>query len=263
MIAYWDRGCEWMGEGLQLAICPSFTGSTSTMALDISGNVNHGTLTNMDRNASWVANGEKLALDFDGVNDYVTIPHSNSLMPTSPGFSVSAWVIARSNSSPVYSFVSKGGMTSPENDWSLFHYQGKLQFGCDSAFANVGYSLAYPFSGHICGTYDKPTKIHRIYFNGEEVFSYVGTGSAINQQSAITIGAETEIGNVAFFTSMQIDDVRILKRTLTAAEIKIMYNLGRSGGMLYQPPKRRSVFIAAGFKAYWHRRQSQLIGGGV
>ena len=67
---------------------------SGSVAADSSGNSLTGTLVNMD-SSDWVAGRYGNALDFDGVNDYVTIPRSSVLETgnaTTHEFTVSAWV---------------------------------------------------------------------------------------------------------------------------------------------------------------------------
>lgn len=51
-------------------------GATGTRLYDQSGYGRNGTLTNMTPATDWVANGSGMALDFDGTDDYVSIPLS-------------------------------------------------------------------------------------------------------------------------------------------------------------------------------------------
>ena len=202
---------------------------TGTTWFDLSGNLNHGTLTNMSVPACHVRTYGGRAMEFDGNNDYVNIPHNSVLSNFNGGFSVCAWIRSFSNSSPVYSFVSKGGLTSPENDFSLFYYNNKLQWSCDSIYADQGWTgLSYPFDwSFVCGTYLKNTKLHKLFYNGFEVYSYTGTGSAVNQGVSITIGAEIENGSVNFYTKAQLDDIRIYNRALSPQEIKYNFQATR------------------------------------
>lgn len=72
-------------------------GNGTTTLNDLIGS-NHGTLTNFALTGSasnWVpdtSNGGVRALDFDGSNDYVTVPHASVLNPGSNPFSVSVWI---------------------------------------------------------------------------------------------------------------------------------------------------------------------------
>ena len=60
-----------------------------------------------------------------------------------------------------------------------------------------------------------------------------------------------------------IDDVTIWGAGLTANEAREIYRLGRGYGVFREPDFDEGFRAAAGFKAYWARRQSQLIGGGL
>lgn len=76
--------------------CPSRDtagNGTTTLTGLVAGN--NGTLTNMDPETDWVEDtsaGGVRALDFDGSNDYVTIPHNSVLNPGSSPFSISCWI---------------------------------------------------------------------------------------------------------------------------------------------------------------------------
>jgi len=58
---------------------------------------------------------------------------------------------------------------------------------------------------------------------------------------------------------MQWDDVAVYNRGLTAGEIRL---LATRRGIAYEA-RRDIVFGSSGFSAYWARRNSQIIGGGV
>ena len=62
--------------GTGLAACYSFNEGSGTTALDSSGNGNHGTIYN---GATYVPGVAGTALQFDGADDYVEVPHSASL----------------------------------------------------------------------------------------------------------------------------------------------------------------------------------------
>jgi hypothetical protein len=56
----------------------------------------------------------------------------------------------------------------------------------------------------------------------------------------------------------------VFARQLAAAEIWQVYQAGPAGEWISrQTPRRVYGFVPAGFKAYWARRNSQIIGGGV
>lgn len=257
MIAYWERDCEWMGEGLQLAICPSFTGPTSLQALDVSGRSSHGTLTNMDRNTAWQTSGGKGALNFNVSNHAVRV----NTTYTRNAISMSVWIkIGAASASFPYPMqlgttsAVVAGIGSDSNSanirWVLVDGGGASI--CDLSAANPANAMS-----HFCGTWNGSTAA--LYRNGDLVSSTTSTRTLGTGSNVLYVGSL--FGDRAIFG--QLDDSRIYERALTASEVRQMYERDRGGGMLYQPPKRRSVFIAAGFRAYWHRRQSQLIGGGL
>ena len=68
-------------EGLVGAWCPSRDNSRSTILTDFSPYKNNGVLTLMDPGTDWVASDGKVALDFDGVNDYVIANSQISTLP--------------------------------------------------------------------------------------------------------------------------------------------------------------------------------------
>jgi hypothetical protein len=83
-------------QGLIGAWCPSLGPSGYTL-LDRSGRGNHGQLQNMDAGSDWVGTAGGWASDFDGTNDYVSLPSfsiANEL-------TISAWFYARSTSQAI------------------------------------------------------------------------------------------------------------------------------------------------------------------
>jgi hypothetical protein len=209
----------------------------------------------MDPASDWVASGGKLALDFDGSDDFVNTGNwSNSLTR----ISVSAWV--RPTSGTRQDFVSK---------WGSINYQyvllqgvtaSRFQFYISTTSSNAigsGDSTTVISAGvwyHVVGTYDGSTV--RLFINGllENSTSHSGNLSASTQNNLIGKSGD------ALFAG-QLDDIRIYNRALTAGEVSQLWQIGRGNMPLRR--RRRYTQQAAGFKAYWARRQSQLIGGGV
>jgi hypothetical protein len=95
-----------------------------------------------------------------------------------------------------------------------------------------------------------------LFRNGIQVAS--GTLPVNDAASPSRIGHR----NGTFFYSGLADDVIFYNTALTANEVREIYRLGRGYGVFPEPDFDEG-FAAAGFKAYWARRQSQLIGGGV
>jgi len=214
---------------------------------------NHGTLTNMDAASDWVASGGKLALDFDGSNDFV------SFADVSLGtiHTCSAWV-------------------KPNGQVGAFNFGGILGDGSTNTgplgitgasstqiIYSAGVSGVVATVSSMLGSWHSIVSVRVglavvIYQNGVEVASGnlpVNDASTVNR-----IGHRNGANNLYF--NGQIDDVTIYNTALTANEVREIYRLGRGYGVFPEPDFDEG-FAAAGFKAYWARRQSQLIGGGV
>ena len=239
MIAYWDRDCEWMGDGLQLAICPSFTGPTSLAALDVSGRSSHGILANMDRNTSWVTNKDKVALNFDGVDDVVVIPQPQYVYPIVVNFwmrftvATNSYIVVFSNGT---SNTASFGIVASQQDLRIGAYQvqvGSLGVGITSNWTMLTYVMQSETS-------------RWMYINGSANGGVFTTNAALLPMNDVRFGGG-DFGSRK--TNGVADDLRIYERVLTAQEIRQLYERGRGGGMLYQPPSRRSYYaqLAAAF----------------
>ena len=227
-----------MGEGLQLAICPSFTGPTGLVALDVSGRGNPGTLTNMDRNTAWVTSRGKIALNFDGSDDLVTILQPQYVYPLSINF----WVqIAATHNA--YVFVLTNGVTTDASfgfvggsqDLRLGAYQiqaGSLGIGVLSNWTMLSYVLETSTS-------------RSMYINGSANGTFTGSAS-LPTMSSVRFGGGDFGGRKLKGLS---DDLRVYNRALTAPEFRQLYERDRAGGMLHQPPRHRSYYaqLAAAF----------------
>jgi len=96
-------------------------GPGATRLTDRSGNANHGTLTNMDTANAWVQvtdsglrpspeYAKNYALQFDGVDDYVTIAHNPELDPGAGDFTLTLWFkasVTQDFSEPYWGLLSK------------------------------------------------------------------------------------------------------------------------------------------------------------
>jgi hypothetical protein len=231
---------------------------------------NHGVLTDMDAASDWVASGGKLALDFDGSNDYVVLETAGRQYPDLTKATWNFWVNF-ANFSKAYNQIAEtfapAGTNNNYQFSCLVKSNGKLAFymyglnepnqtfydgtGAYTLSANQWYMLTYVFRG---GSRQEG------YVNGQL------DGSAASPVSTMTASAQNvRLGFSAFgdrHPAMRLDDSTLFGTDLTANEIREIYRLGRGYGVFPEPDFDEG-FAAAGFKAYWARRQSQLIGGGV
>ena len=84
----------------------------------------------------------------------------------------------------------------------------------------------------------------RIFLDGVEGATYTITGTAAidTRNTGMTFGTISGAPNNNNFLG-QIDDARICDRALTAPEIWQLYERGRGGGLLHEPPRRRAFFV--------------------
>jgi len=199
----------------------SFDEGTGNIAYDISGNGNNCTIYG----AKWTKGKYGSALQFDGVDDYVEVPHSVSLNITD-AITIEAWINTSSDGGWWDSIVSKmdwGGGTRP--GYTLLHRRKEVEFIAKSE-GGVYYTIS-PLYGtwiHVAGRYDG--ECLRLYVNGVER----GTPKQLTDGLGSTI-TPLKIGRLAYedvgYFHGIIDEVRIYNRALSPEEIRYHYNRGR------------------------------------
>ena len=217
------------GPGSGLVGWWKFDEGSGTTAADASGNGNNGTLVGGPTwtTASKVGSG---ALQFDGVNDYITIPDSASIssIEGSNQVTIALW-IKRNSTAPIY-LVSRYNYSNlfsihGDSNWDLrpwWRYGGSGSggttldhSGCDACLLSVGRWH------HVVAIYNNPTSY--IYVDGKLISSRDGTGGALNTGSTDPL----LIGNYAsLYMNGSLDDVRIYSRALSATEVQQLYTLG-------------------------------------
>jgi hypothetical protein len=235
-------------QGLVGAWCPSL--GASGFSLIDRGYGNHGTLTNMDPGTDWVASGGKLALDFDGTNDFVvaTIP----LFSGSLSFSVWAKGVpgnANTNymaSIPVASSGSNGvDFKNPTNA------QANLSLDGNFVTINSGVDIRDSWS-HLLLGYGNGVAF--FYVNGILVGSQAwGNGVSSLSSRQLNLG---RFGTFGSHSPVQLDDIRLYNRALSPTEIQQLYTGGRGVGLIPERIKHRRKTTAAAF----NRRRRILIG---
>jgi hypothetical protein len=224
----------------------------------------------MDPATDWVVNGGKGALDFDGSNDHINLGNVLSFERTDP-FSISAWV-------RVLSFSSFGTITTKMASANLrgyfFNYNTNgtlaviirsLSSGNRIFVQTSSAALSLGVWGHVVLTYDGSSQASgvKFYADGTTLATTTTentlTGTIVTTQP-LTFGGRPALSDG--FANAQMDDFRFYRRVLTPGYVRQLWQLGR-GNMPMVRKRRYTEQAAAGFKAYWARRQSQLIGGGV
>jgi hypothetical protein len=256
MIGYYTKEWETLAPRIVDRWCTSFSGNTQLQLPSTLGK-NHGSLLNYTNNANdaYVTSGDRLALFFDNSNDQVQMPSIPEIR-TGP-FTVSLW----------YYPFSVSGLNQIFAQWSFSGF-GSI------AFRN-GTSLAWQVGNRVTtgAVFTANAWHHIVCFRQADgtlramVNGVLDSGSipAANQFSTEPFllggpvgGAGTGAGNC------QMDDLITFGAALTVQESRFIFEQGRGGGLLYEPPRRKTYFVpASGWKPYWFRNQQRMVGGGI
>lgn len=246
---------------------------------------NNGTLTSMDVSTDWVMSRVRgrsgRALDFDGTNDYV----ANCGNTASFAFVHSTYVFTASIWFNLNSLSSRYSLFGTTNTGSELGFLMLHEFGAGlgtnsirfvSFNGNLGQSkdLRSPNSVVVSG-WNHAVVIGRgtaansaMVINGQAVTTTASQDSANgtgNTTRNLSIGNDTRSAVLSntLWTAGKIAEAAIWQRSISVGDAQALYRLGPGW---YQPQLPRRLPYSeqqAGFRAYWARRQSQLIGGGV
>lgn len=217
LIAYWN-----------------FDEGTGGMAYDSSGNNNNGTIYG----ASWTTGVSGNALRFDGIDDYVEVPHSDILNPPD-AVTVSLW-FNETSSSPAYScLLYKAGEVPTSSGyrdriytlWTMSNKKIHFTSTPEGASSQIFYDS--PLNSYILNNFSMLTAVvdtandyMRIYINGVQVQegSYLGYDTIRSGNYPLRIGNCFKTSSNQYPFSGVIDEVRIYNRALTPNEIRAFYN---------------------------------------
>ena len=211
-------------KGLVGAWMPSF-GVTGGTLKDVSGNGNDGALTNMDAATDWVATSKGLALDFDGVNDYVDCG-SDSKFELTESFSLECWAKTKGVSN-VRTIAGNIDTTSDNCNYRIALTNSNSlavgQFTSAGSFKNV--SIAGPLNNtwnHYVLTWDNASLT--IYLNtASSSANYSGLTPDTNFTKFYVGRFTSGVGTANDFWNGQLFSVRVYDRALSPSEIKQLY----------------------------------------
>ena len=241
-------------DGLVGAWMPSL-GVTGETLRDVSGNGNHGTLTNMDAASDWVATSKGLALDFDGNDDRVLADiRINDLRLNSnlPRTVTCKFYLNDTGSQCLAGY----GQVSQNNQLYLFVFGGNWYvsgFNNDfnsSVAATVGWhTFAVSYAGSNM----------RLFVDGKQIAE---TSISLNTLAGnLSIGARSD---GSFSSSSNFISVLLHNRVLSPTEIKQLYV-----DQLAPFRQRRSIpfgiTAAPSFNNWYARpgRTNRIVGSGV
>lgn len=216
---------------------------SGTIAQDSSGNGNDGELLQTDGSfilvPQWVTGYAAGALWLDGIDDFVEVPHSDSLQPGNE-VSLMAWInISRYTGAEASAWSGYQAIITKGNDprmYSLYTTEdGFLHFSLGDTFVQSVSIGRVPLNEwvHVCAQVIDGG--HLYYINGEPSLPADGAGEG----TIIPVGTETlRIGNAPENNSMmgKIDDVRIYSKTVTQEEIQLIMISGLSSAATLPSP---------------------------
>lgn len=210
----------------------TFDEGKGAIAGDVSGQDNHGKIMG---GAKWAKGKIGGALEFDGSDDFVSIPNEGAFDITG-GVTVSAWIRVESFTKPWQAFVTKG-----DRAWRLHRANetNGVGFACsDLSRKEVGDLLGKADVAdsqwhHVAGVLDGDKAL--IFVDGVKDTSAASSPKISVNDYPVLIGANAQRAGRLFHGL--IDDVRIYDRALSADELRVLANEG--GGA--EPPPGDSV----------------------
>jgi hypothetical protein len=208
-----------------LVCCWLFNEGAGCLANDISGNKNHGRLTNMAPNvqgSGWGGSKFGGGLKFDGVDDYVdcgiqSLYNSQTITMwlNSNGASVDKRIID-GNYWGIYANNTAGGGVDTTLKGTV--HDGVAFRPVEWEWSNISQNIWY----HIALVWNTNDSNVKLYVNGDLKDTNTGYNGTVGSSShQLMIGAGYS-GTVDFFNG-SIDSVRIYNRALSAEEVKTLY----------------------------------------
>jgi hypothetical protein len=195
----------------------AFDDGSGTTARDTSGNGNTGTLLN---GPTWTAGKIGQALSFNGVNQYVSVPHASGF--DAYPLTLAMWM-KTSTTAGVRGLVNKY-VPGSSNGYEVFVSNGNLcawYFRDSSNSVSDGSGCPFNIPGYNDNQWHHVAFVvdalgGRLYVDGVQraAGGWTGTGGAPSTTQDVHIG----VGGAEYFQGV-LDDVRIYNRALSATEV--------------------------------------------
>jgi hypothetical protein len=210
---------------------PTFEGAVR----DTSGRGNDGVFYGTNMNYS----STEKAFEFNGTDDYVSVKASGvkgSSLNTSYSFSI--W-IKMTNTASAAVFITVGTSASGEmiglrmangtTQYFVYHFNG------DSASTPTTYGVSQEWR-HVALTWDNSHQ--RIYIDGVLAVEEIASSSFLDipDNPNINLGMRPDGGGSTEYFKGYQSNPKIYECTLTAEEVKTLYNMGRTGSVANPQP---------------------------
>ncbi len=204
-----------------------FDAPDGNQTADVSGNNRPAILVGFASNqTTWVPGKIGNAIQFDGVNDWGTIPYS-----LGPDFTIALWL----KSTDARGSTGAGWedhvaiLTGPTGTYGLMHRNSKFKFWALGSTSMVQESNAQINLGswmHLAARRDNGAGSHgsySIFVNGS---LDQGIGRNTQPSTGATLNLGRTFGGINYFQG-SLDDLRIYDRVLSAVEVKALHDLGQ------------------------------------
>lgn len=190
---------------------------SGSIATDASSNANNGTLTN---GPTWTLGNNGYAVNFDGVNDYITVPNKSSLQITK-NLTIEFWIkptdfLQRRN--PYAKSYGGEGSITIETNGQINYFYGTCGGNCSpyQQFTMTSALAANQWT-HMALVRD---------LTGGKLYWYKN-GVLVNQANASYSNAAASTGNVTigygytgYYLKGILDDIRVYARALSQSEVQ-------------------------------------------
>lgn len=193
-------------------------------ANDESGNGNNASTINATLTSDRNGNSNS-AYSFDGINDYISIPTSNSLESTNNAISLSTWVYIsdwyNNNWAPIIAKSNNSGYGM--YGFQLLNFSNRKQYevqlkgnfiNADHVFQrNQWYHVAFTWDGANC----------KYFINGSKFYQREWSGTIAADPRPLLIGKDTP--EITEYLNGKIDDIRIYDKAIGESQVDSLYRL--------------------------------------
>ena len=204
-------------------------GATSANLGSLGGAVNATYINGPTLNAAPLYDGGAGSVDFDGINDQITIPNHPSIN-TTPRPQRSVEVVFNADTTSGRQVLYEEGGTT--NALSIYIFNGSLYLNARNSSGlgplNISAPVVAGQTYHAAFTFDAPTGIFRGYLDGVEIGNAAVTANFPSHSGAVGIGHQNNgswyhdgsQGGDNFYFNGRISDVGMYNTALSAQEVE-------------------------------------------